>query len=192
MRVVERARREDLNKPLTYQVAFIYPPGSAKDDREGDGGSDGGGGDEASTSGRDGGSSSSVIYDRRFNMAALMVEYYGPDVDFSRRIRWDPSDPNVLELDAPGGLGVRTRVTRRFAEAAPQERRLETSEFVEQVFSQVSVGGCWCVCICSGWLSWAVGLAKWCCRRGKLGSGPRGQLRVRTAHFTLQLLAACS
>lgn len=34
--------------------------------------------------------SGSVIYDRRFNTAALLASYYGSNVDFAGRINWDP------------------------------------------------------------------------------------------------------
>ena len=42
-----------------------------------------------------------VIFDRRFNTAALLGMYY-PSVDFSQRIVWNPDDPNVLSLSVPG------------------------------------------------------------------------------------------
>jgi hypothetical protein len=51
-----------------------------------------------------------VIYDRRFNTAALLASYYGPKADFSGRIAWNPNDPNVLSLTVPGQGGRVTRV----------------------------------------------------------------------------------
>jgi hypothetical protein len=34
--------------------------------------------------------SGKVVYDRRFNTAALLASYYGSNVDFAGRIDWDP------------------------------------------------------------------------------------------------------
>jgi hypothetical protein len=34
--------------------------------------------------------SGKVVYDRRFNTAALLATYYGSNVDFAGRIDWDP------------------------------------------------------------------------------------------------------
>jgi len=34
--------------------------------------------------------SGDVIYDRRFNTAALLATYYGSNMDFAGRITWDP------------------------------------------------------------------------------------------------------
>jgi hypothetical protein len=34
--------------------------------------------------------SGKVVYDRRFNTAALLATYYGSNVDFAGRINWDP------------------------------------------------------------------------------------------------------
>lgn len=69
----------------------------------------------------------------RYNTAAMMAAYYGQSINFSNRIDWNPSDPNVLRLSMPGGLAIRTRVTRR-SEAYPEPSRIETSEYVEQIF----------------------------------------------------------
>jgi hypothetical protein len=38
-----------------------------------------------------------VIFDRRFNVSALMSQYY-PSIDFGGRITWDPNDPNILQV----------------------------------------------------------------------------------------------
>eukprot|EP00775_Hariotina_reticulata_P012362 gene12362-12497_t len=100
---VRRAEQEDLNKPLRYQVAFMRNP------------------------------SGDVIYDRRFNTAALLATYYGSNMDFAGRISWDPQDPNSLSLLMPGDLAVKTRVMRR-SEQQVDSTRFETSEFMQQVF----------------------------------------------------------
>ncbi|KAI8471550.1 MAG: hypothetical protein J3K34DRAFT_520489 [Monoraphidium minutum] len=104
--VVQRAREADLGQPNGYQVSFV---------RNG--------------SGR-------VIFDRRFNMTAMMAQYYpGSNVDFAGRIQWNPDDPNILQLRMPaGGPDVRTRVTRRSEVDKREASRIETSEFLEQVF----------------------------------------------------------
>ena len=85
-----------------------------------------------------------------------------PLPDFAGRIQWDPNDPNILRLRMPGaGPDVRTRVTRRSQTDKPGERRLETSEFMEQVmavercwwrwgFSSVRAAFLWPSCILSG------------------------------------------
>jgi hypothetical protein len=42
-----------------------------------------------------------TIYDRRFNVASMMSQYYpGEPVDFAGRIEWNPNDPNVLQVGA--------------------------------------------------------------------------------------------
>lgn len=61
-----------------------------------------------------------------------MEVYYGKTINFSERIQWNPTDPNVLELAMPKGLSIRTRITRR-SEEMPAPSRIETSEYVEQV-----------------------------------------------------------
>ncbi|KAF8060467.1 hypothetical protein HT031_004643 [Scenedesmus sp. PABB004] len=107
LQAVRRAQAEDLDRPLTYQVAFVRGPGGR------------------------------VIFDRRFNTAALLKAYYGSSVDFAGRIRWDPSDPNELSLSMPGDLSVRTRVMRR-SEEEVGPGRFETSEFSQQVFESAA------------------------------------------------------
>eukprot|EP00197_Chlamydomonas_leiostraca_P010724 CAMPEP_0202873964 /NCGR_PEP_ID=MMETSP1391-20130828/24396_1 /ASSEMBLY_ACC=CAM_ASM_000867 /TAXON_ID=1034604 /ORGANISM="Chlamydomonas leiostraca, Strain SAG 11-49" /LENGTH=395 /DNA_ID=CAMNT_0049555285 /DNA_START=44 /DNA_END=1231 /DNA_ORIENTATION=- len=112
MRVVERAKSEDLNKPVTYQVRFVSN------------------------------ASGEVVFDRAYNTASLLSFYYGrPTTDFLNRIEWNISDPNVLQLTMPGGLSVRTRVTRRSEEE--EGPRIETSEYFEQVYdsSETSSSG---------------------------------------------------
>jgi len=104
MAVVRRAQQEDLNVPMQYQVAF--------------------------TRNRNG----ALVFDRAMNTASLLAPYYGVGVDeILPRITWDINDPNVLELTVPGGLNVRTRVTRRLQEQAAPDRLL-TSEYFQQVF----------------------------------------------------------
>lgn len=40
-----------------------------------------------------------VIFDRRFNVAAMMGQYYpSSKIDFAGRIQWDPNDPNILQV----------------------------------------------------------------------------------------------
>lgn len=34
--------------------------------------------------------SGKVVYDRRFNTAALLAAYYGSNMDFAGRISWNP------------------------------------------------------------------------------------------------------
>ncbi|WIA35155.1 hypothetical protein OEZ86_003627 [Tetradesmus obliquus] len=120
---VRRAEQQDLAKPMQYQVAFM------RND------------------------SGKVVYDRRFNTAALLATYYGSNVDFAGRIQWDAKDPNSLILNMPGSvfadtymshdpnslilnmpgdMSVRTRVMRR-SESQIGTDRLETSEFLQQV-----------------------------------------------------------
>ncbi|WIA14970.1 hypothetical protein OEZ85_001679 [Tetradesmus obliquus] len=99
---VRRAEQQDLAKPMQYQVAFM------RND------------------------SGKVVYDRRFNTAALLATYYGSNVDFAGRIQWDAKDPNSLILNMPGDMSVRTRVMRR-SESQIGTDRLETSEFLQQV-----------------------------------------------------------
>lgn len=74
-----------------------------------------------------------VIFDRRFNTASLISMYYGDSLNMDDRITWNPEDPNVLLLALPKGLIIRTRVTRR-SEDIPEPDRIETSEYIEQVF----------------------------------------------------------
>ncbi|GFH06147.1 uncharacterized protein HaLaN_00726 [Haematococcus lacustris] len=107
--VVERARREDLQRPVMYKVAF-------RTNSQGE-----------------------VVYDRAFNTAAMLSSYYDRSpADFLQRIRWNPDDPNVLQLSMPDGLAVRTRVTRRL-EDNPSPDRIETSEYLEQVFEDAEM-----------------------------------------------------
>ncbi len=61
-------------------------------------------------------------------------------MDFMGRITWNPSDPNVLRLSMPKGVNVRTRVTRR-SENVGGPDKLDTSEFIEQIFDNSSTGG---------------------------------------------------
>lgn len=106
MNVVNRAKANDLNQTISYPIKFI---------RNGQG---------------------KVISDRAFNTAALVELYMGKIAGMdSNRLDWNMDDPNVLTLRLPGGLNIRTRVTRR-SEETPGEgaRRLETSEYFEQVF----------------------------------------------------------
>lgn len=109
MNTVRRAERADLNQTIAYPVRFI---------RNAQG---------------------KVISDRAFNTAALVELYMGQIQGMNNRIDWDSNDPNVLNLRLPGGLSIRTRVTRRSEEipdasANSKAQRLETSEYFEQVF----------------------------------------------------------
>lgn len=110
MESVQRAAREDLNRPQRYRVTFMANPRNGK-----------------------------VIFDRRFNTASMLEMYYGDTVNFDRRIDWNPADPNVLTLSMPGGMNVRTRVTRR-SEEFPMDDRIETSEYVESVYESGNGG----------------------------------------------------
>jgi hypothetical protein len=104
LRGVERAREADLGRPMNYQAAFV---------RNGRG---------------------QVVLDRARNTAELLAVYYprvGADA-LTRMVSWDVDDPNALRLRLPDGGSVDTRVTRRSL-AAPEPRKLETSEFVRQV-----------------------------------------------------------
>jgi hypothetical protein len=142
LQALERARREDLNRAMSYRVAFM-PFGDRvifdracvslsltrrRRRRRG----------RIRCAATSGGELTAAPTralrrrpENRYNTAAMLRQYYGPDSDFSSRIRWSPGDPNVLELDVPRGPAVRTRVTRR-SEEFPEPSRIETSEFVEQ------------------------------------------------------------
>jgi len=37
-----------------------------------------------------------VVYDRRFNTSALLANYYGSNVDFAGRIRWNPQVQTLM------------------------------------------------------------------------------------------------
>jgi hypothetical protein len=69
---VRRAQQQDLQKPMQYQVAFMRNP------------------------------SGKVVYDRRFNTAALLASYYGSNMDFAGRIEWDPKVCDMLIEDEVG------------------------------------------------------------------------------------------
>lgn len=101
MNVVRRAMQDDLNKPLQYNVAFIR-----------------------NTEGK-------VIYDRKYNLASLLGLYTDRRSELSEDITWSPTTPNILELSLPGGLFVRTRVTKR-SEDALNNNRFSTSEYLQQ------------------------------------------------------------
>ncbi|KAK9796302.1 hypothetical protein WJX73_009432 [Symbiochloris irregularis] len=101
---VSRAVRDDLEKPVEYEVSFIRNQQGL------------------------------VITDRRFNTASLMALYLGKDAISVNRVDWNPNDPNLLNIRLPGGTDVRTRVTRRSQDNRAGEERLDTSEFFEQVF----------------------------------------------------------
>lgn len=101
--VVERAQTEDLNKIVTYPIHF-----------------------QKSENG-------SVILDRKYNTAALVEKYTGMDLeDVMRRIQWQASNPDHLEISLPGGLRVTSDVTRRSQELLSDDL-LETSEFYQQL-----------------------------------------------------------
>ncbi|KAK9812762.1 hypothetical protein WJX72_003291 [[Myrmecia] bisecta] len=92
LRVVERAKREDLNKPLRYEVAFIR-------NRQG-----------------------KIITDRRFNTNKLLDVYMGAERAGHDNIKWDPNNPNSLSLLLPGGMNILTRVTRRSEDPVAADR----------------------------------------------------------------------
>ncbi|PRW33134.1 hypothetical protein C2E21_7942 [Chlorella sorokiniana] len=108
MRVVQRARQEDLDTVVQYQVAFLR---NARGE---------------------------VVPDRAFNTASLMNTYLGmPAAEVRRRIAWNENDPNLLEMGLPGGMQVSTRVTRR-SEEWQGEDRLSTSEYFQQLIASPS------------------------------------------------------
>jgi hypothetical protein len=112
MRLIQRARSQDLNQTQTYKVSFVR-----------------------NSIGR-------VVLDRRRNTAEMLALYYGSKSldSLQNRISWDVDDPNELVLRLPAGGEVETRVTRRLQEA-PEPRRIETSEFVRQTFATEDGGG---------------------------------------------------
>ncbi|KAI7839807.1 hypothetical protein COHA_006605 [Chlorella ohadii] len=108
MRVVQRARQEDLDTIVRYQVAFLR---NARGE---------------------------VVPDRAFNTASLMNTYLGmPAADVRRRIEWNENDPNLLQMGLPGGMQVSTRVTRR-SEEWQGDDRLSTSEYFQQLIASPS------------------------------------------------------
>lgn len=52
-------------------------------------------------------------------------------------------DPNSLKLTLPEGILITTRVLRRSEEQVADDR-IETSEFMQQVFDDGSIGECLC------------------------------------------------
>ena len=72
MQVVERARREDLQKKIRYEVSYIK-------NKKG-----------------------KVIIDRRFNTASLMNLYLGQGTVEEQGVSWNPDDPNRLSFQLPG------------------------------------------------------------------------------------------
>ena len=105
---LERARRDDLGKTARYRVRWIKP--SQDEDKR-------------------------VIFDRAFNTESLLSMYYTETEGWGERIEWDPSNPNILSVSLPRGQSIRTRVTRRSSSSDSKEKRIETSEFFEQIFS---------------------------------------------------------
>eukprot|EP00884_Botryococcus_braunii_P004263 jgi/Botrbrau1/13838/Bobra.0056s0075.1 len=104
LRVVERAKKEDLNIVLRYKASFI----------------------------RNGGGN--VVIDRRYNTAQLLEVYMGDSITSrGDLVSWSPESPNVLKISLPGGAEVSTRVTRRSLDR-PTADRINTSEFFEQIF----------------------------------------------------------
>ena len=69
---LQRALREDLNKKIRYEVAYIRNK------------------------------KSKVIIDRRYNVRSLMNLYMGRDAIADDRISWNPDDPNRLSIQLPG------------------------------------------------------------------------------------------
>ena len=118
-RVVDRAKREDLNHAITYEIRFFRN------------------------------SRGQVILDRRYNTAALMAMYYGKDAPFIRGITWNKDDPNDLSLALPSGGTVSTRVTRRSEEQPADQRietseylRQTFQTSMENVSSKVKASQC--------------------------------------------------
>ena len=74
MQVVERARREDLQKKIRYEVSYIK-------NKKG-----------------------KIIIDRRFNTASLMNLYLGQGTVEEQGVSWNPDDPNRLSFQLPGAL----------------------------------------------------------------------------------------
>lgn len=104
VKVVNRAKTEDLNKDNYYEVAFTRN------------------------------SSQQVILDRRYNTAAIVGMYYdGGIARMLKEVQWDKDDPNDLDLRLPGSGSVNTRVTRR-SEEEPEPRKIETSEYFRQTY----------------------------------------------------------
>jgi hypothetical protein len=76
-----------------------------------------------------------IIFDRAFNTASLLSMYYQAEEGWGDRIDWDYKNPNIATVRLPGGAAIRTRVTRRSSSADIEQQRLETSEYIEQIFS---------------------------------------------------------
>jgi hypothetical protein len=79
MKTVERAKKEDLNKTMTYRLAFA-----------------------CNAQGR-------VILDRRFNTAAILASYYGSFDAILRSVTWDSTDPSDISVRLPSGGGMQVR-----------------------------------------------------------------------------------
>jgi len=73
-----------------------------------------------------------VIADRSYNVTSITKATVGADL--VENIEWEAENPNVMRIKLKGGPGIYTRVTRRFEDDHPEDRKLETSEVVEQVF----------------------------------------------------------
>lgn len=74
-----------------------------------------------------------VIADRSYNVRQLTKASTG-GADLISDIDWDANNPNNMRIYLTNGPRIVTRVTRRFEDEHPEEKRLETSEVVEQVF----------------------------------------------------------
>lgn len=70
--MIDRARREDLQKKIQYEVSYIR-------NKKG-----------------------KVIIDRRFNTASLMNVYLGRGMVDEQGVSWNPDDPNRLSFQLPG------------------------------------------------------------------------------------------
>ena len=70
--VVDRARREDLDKPLQYPCRFVRN------------------------------SQGQPVIDSLFNTVSLLDVYMGPEGVPSDAVQWDIDNPNDLELHLPG------------------------------------------------------------------------------------------
>ena len=103
--VVRRAEKEDKNRIIKYNASFIH---------------DGYG---------------HVVSDRRFNTASLLSLYTPYTLEkMASMIEWDVKNPGRLDVRMPDAF-VSSRVTKRLEDVSNFEsERLETSEFMEQVF----------------------------------------------------------
>jgi len=104
MKVVQRAKQEDLNNTISYASMFVMN-------------SDG-----------------KVVFDRKYNTVALLKFYMGDSMSLDDRISWDINNPNDIRISLPGGTVIESRTTRRSQITYEAESRTETSEFLRQMY----------------------------------------------------------